>query len=1026
MKKLIIIILLLQAFHTFAASVVYKVASSGNDANNGITAPWKTLAKVNAMQSTLNAGDMVLFNRGDIFYGNLIVSKSGTSGNPIIYGAYGTGAMPIITGFTNVTSFTQISTNIWESNTLSTNITGCNLVNINGVNVPMGRIPNTGYYTYSSHTGSGTGVQARSITSPSLNSAITNWTGAELALCMSTYTIGRDVITSASGSTINFTSASVDEDIQKDGQRFIIQNDQRTLDTQGEWYYNPATKKIRIYSVGSPTGVQVSTIDTTVNISTQNYITIDGIDIQGANQNLIFIGNSNHITIQNSNLNFSGRDGIFGPFWNVSTYLNVNHCTINNVNNTAIDVSGSFTNNSITDNTITNCGQQFGMGNNGNTGNGLGSYSGILIGGGTTLVQNNSIDNIAYNGIRFHGDNTTIQNNFINHSCNNLTDGGAIYTDGDNTTSSNLKILGNIALNGGDNGIYLDAQTNNVEVANNTLSGFVRAAYFINQDHDINLHDNTAYDNLYGLWVDNTDPNYTTSNITITGNKFIGKSASQTTSLYNLIGSTIPSTLLPDYNYYARPIDDNLTLLTYLSGVYTNRNLAMWQTLSGKDLNSKRSPIAIPNVNLIYFYYNTTDHDSIFSVVPGIDMSNTSYSGTTVIPAYGSLVLLSTGALITPNITWTPATLTYPNGLGPGQLNAIAKDGATTITGTHTYSPGTATVGNVPGISVKDDFTPADPLTYSNATKTVTIPVSPQSVTLAFSNLNVTYDGNAHLPTLTATPNAATSILLDGVSGGKINAGTYTATGAVTDPNSTATPITATFTINKGTATITAVNQQFNYDGLSHTLSYTTFPLGLNITHSYSSGTAPSAIGVYTDTLKMVEANYQAAPIVRAITIVSNPATIFISDTLKTYNGSAQSVTVTSPYSYTLTNGTRTNAGTQQVIATINDGVHTGSDTANLTVAPKQAILSWNKPQNAPYGTLFSTQQLNATADVLGDFTYNYSIGQIIPTGITTLSAVFTPSSSNYVGGTITTMVQTYTEDQLLKFYLTNNFFLKQ
>lgn len=715
MKKLLIIILLSQAFHTFAASVVYKVASSGNDANNGITAPWKTLAKVNAMQSSLNAGDMVLFNRGDVFYGNLIVSKSGTSGNPIIYGAYGSGSNPIITGFTNVSSFTQISTNVWESNTLATNISGCNLVNINGVNIQMGRIPNTGYYTYSSHTGSGTGVQARSITSSSLNSAITNWTGAELALCMSTYTIGRDVITSASGSTINFTSASVDEDIQKDGQRFIIQNDPRTLDQQGEWYYNPATKKIRFYSVGSPTGVQVSTIDTTINISSQNYITIDGLDIEGANQNLIFIGNSNHITIQNCNLNFSGRDGIFGPFWNVSTYLNINNCTINNVNNTAIDVSGSFTNNSITDNSVTNCGQQFGMGNNGNTGNGLGSYSGILIGGGTTVVQNNSIDNVAYNGIRFHGDNTTIQNNFINHSCNNLTDGGAIYTDGDNTTSSNLKILGNIGLNGGDNGIYLDAQTNHVEIGNNTLSGFARAAYFINQDHDINLHDNTAYDNTYDLWVDNTDPNYTTSNITITGNKFIGKSASQTTALYNLIGNTIPATLLPDYNYYARPIDDNLTLLTYLSGVYTNRNLAMWQTLSGKDLNSKKSPIAITNVNKLLLIYSLKNDSTI--ILPAgtwIDVENTTYNtGSVFLPTYTSKVLINTGTNVAPiadagtdkNITLPTNSVTV-NGSGSDPDGTIASYVWKQISGTSTVTFGSANSATttINGLNVADTY----------------------------------------------------------------------------------------------------------------------------------------------------------------------------------------------------------------------------------------------------------------------------------------------------------------------------------
>ena len=77
----------------------YIDATGGNDANNGRSpgAPWQTIAKVNA--TTFRPGDSVLFKRGETWVGvNLIISSSGTGSAPITFGAYGTGADPIIDG----------------------------------------------------------------------------------------------------------------------------------------------------------------------------------------------------------------------------------------------------------------------------------------------------------------------------------------------------------------------------------------------------------------------------------------------------------------------------------------------------------------------------------------------------------------------------------------------------------------------------------------------------------------------------------------------------------------------------------------------------------------------------------------------------------------------------------------------------------------------------------------------------------------------------------------------------------------
>ena len=67
-----------------------------------------------------------MFKRGDIWdrsagpsvVGTLSPTAAGTAGNPIVYGAYGTGANPILDGSANASltsDWTNIGTNLWQS-----------------------------------------------------------------------------------------------------------------------------------------------------------------------------------------------------------------------------------------------------------------------------------------------------------------------------------------------------------------------------------------------------------------------------------------------------------------------------------------------------------------------------------------------------------------------------------------------------------------------------------------------------------------------------------------------------------------------------------------------------------------------------------------------------------------------------------------------------------------------------------------------------------------------------------------------
>ena len=84
------------------ATDYYVDASNGNDSNNGLSpsAAWRTLGKVYNAMWDFNPGDRILFQRGETWGSTtpLSITCSGSSGNPITFGAYGTGAKPAFNG----------------------------------------------------------------------------------------------------------------------------------------------------------------------------------------------------------------------------------------------------------------------------------------------------------------------------------------------------------------------------------------------------------------------------------------------------------------------------------------------------------------------------------------------------------------------------------------------------------------------------------------------------------------------------------------------------------------------------------------------------------------------------------------------------------------------------------------------------------------------------------------------------------------------------------------------------------------
>jgi hypothetical protein len=123
MKKTSLILMVAILGCGFASATTYYVSSStGNDSNNGTSGAtaWQTIAHVNGQ--AFQPGDSILFKRGDVWNESLVPPSSGSSGTPIAFDAYGTGAAPNLTGYYAVppTSWVLVTGNAWKAAVPST------------------------------------------------------------------------------------------------------------------------------------------------------------------------------------------------------------------------------------------------------------------------------------------------------------------------------------------------------------------------------------------------------------------------------------------------------------------------------------------------------------------------------------------------------------------------------------------------------------------------------------------------------------------------------------------------------------------------------------------------------------------------------------------------------------------------------------------------------------------------------------------------------------------------------------------
>jgi len=629
---------------------VYYVSSLGNDANSGLSpnAPWKTIAKVNS--ATLSPGNSVLFRRGDTFYGSLIPKNSGTSLKSITYGAYGTGNKPIISGFEKLTNWTGIGNGIYSATT--TAVSALNIVNVNNMNIPMGRYPKTGWLTFESFVG------RTSITDNQLTGS-PNWTGAELVIRKSNWIIDRSQVTNHSGSTIYYTSGSVWDPTSDGEYQYFVQNHLGTLTQLYDWFCKGNTFYMYFGSVNpSNYEVKVSTKDILIDASKKSYLVFDNLSFEGGNKNGALAYLSIGINIKNCDFNFMGD---YATYCTSSQKTLLENCVINNCNGTSVYFNSASS--IIRNNMISNGGLTPGMGNpNGE------SYNGITLYGTGSVCEYNTIKDVGYNGIMFYSNNTEVRYNLVDGFCKFLFDGGGIYTylGGSSTiVQSGMKIHENIVLNGGANGVYSDGITNNLEIYNNTVFNVAKKGIHMNQPRSNKIFNNTLVKcarsgleiiNHYHFGV-------SASNNTIYSNIIVqGDIANLMMQLTDSRTYTIGNFGTSNNNYFIVGADGlNLfrTQVSQPSFKITNYTYPNWKLFSTQESNSIMKITNLPDIK---FEYNASPVPKVITLnEPMVDPKGVKYSTTVTLQPYTSIVLMKDAILKSGSIPSTQSSFLMTN-----------------------------------------------------------------------------------------------------------------------------------------------------------------------------------------------------------------------------------------------------------------------------------------------------------------------------------------------------------------------------
>ncbi|HEV7925456.1 MAG TPA: MBG domain-containing protein, partial [Verrucomicrobiae bacterium] len=402
-----------------------------------------------------------------------------------------------------------------------------------------------------------------------------------------------------------------------------------------------------------------------------------------------------------------------------------------------------------------------------------------------------------------------------------------------------------------------------------------------------------------------------------------------------------------------------------------------------------------------------------YAIVPTLVDPGDRHTNYTVNLVDGTLTI----AQANPTVTWTnPAAIIYGVALNSNQLSATAS-----VPGSFVYSPTNGAVLNAGTNTLSVTFTPTDAVDYSSAGDDVNLVVSPATLSVTASNASRAYGQSnpAFGGTISGLENGDNITASYSCSAGSSSVvGTYSIVPALVDPGDRQTNYTVSLT--NGTLTIAQAVPSVAWSNpaaitygtalSSNQLNATANTAGsfaYNPTNGVLLNTGTNTLSVTftpSDTVDYTSANGE-------VSLVVSPAalTVTASNVSRTYGqanpffggtitGLENGDNITATYGCSA--GSNSVVGTYAIVpALVDPGDRHTNYTVNLvdgtlTIAQATPFVTWTNPATITYGTALSSNQLNATANTAGNFTYNPTNGAVLNVGTNAISVAFTPTDT--------------------------------
>ncbi|WP_162555635.1 hypothetical protein [Reichenbachiella versicolor] len=494
--------------------------AKSSDETGSLEHPYLTISDASAV---MVAGDICYIHEG-VYRETIDPINSGTSGNPIIYAAYGDDNVIVTATDSLSVDLQEVDVNIYEAK-VEMDLGDRNMVYLNGEKMQIARWPND--KDGDPFTIDAIKINQKGTFSSFYSPDIPNkaWTGAYL------YYLGahsgcslQEEITSFGGGTVRFNELSTlwpsgthnpARFENKHYGTFYIYNSIHALDTLNEWYYGDG--KLSLYL--NREQIKDATIEYAKRTATatidKDYIVLEGLNFFGAG---VYVkGDNFKITEcrvkQGSNMllvprQSSGKSNAVGSDAAISILSNANNATIEKCIVEYGDTNGIMTSGNSSGHVINNnIVRYFDF---------IGNHSTpVRLTSPTTHFSNNTVKYAGRDGSRMSGENSRFSYNDVSHALKICSDGGLFYITG-SSTDKDIELDHNWFYEAYSpesysglkaNGIYLDNNSGGYDVHHNVVWRTQWRAVQMNWTAVYNnIHNNTFWDvgegqETFGCWI---------------------------------------------------------------------------------------------------------------------------------------------------------------------------------------------------------------------------------------------------------------------------------------------------------------------------------------------------------------------------------------------------------------------------------------------------------------------------------------------------------------------------------------------